>query len=467
MEAEAEQVSGQMKEELPRAYVIGLGVSGVAAARLLKQTGWQVVVCDRSGGEKAQAQKSSLEQEGIDVRLDYSLSGDEEASLIVVSPGVPWDLPALVRARKRGVSIIGEMELAWRALEKYPWVGITGTNGKTTTTALVAAIFEAAKLEAPACGNIGKAACQVALSTHAENSDPDWIIAELSSYQIEAATGPHPKIGIWTTFTPDHLSRHKTVENYYSIKASLLERSDAKVLNGDDPHLRKTLADRWENSYWTSVNGANAIAPLVPSTYIEQDWVVHEGERVLNIGSLKMIGRHNLQNLLMAVAAAKLADIANAAIAAAVDGFPGVAHRLEHVITWQTIEFINDSKATNYDAAAVGLSAVEGPVILIAGGEPKAGDDSEWLERIQEKAAKVLLIGEAASLFSKQLLNVGYGRFEDVGTMEAAVKRAQEIALDLKVNTVLLSPACASFDQYPNFEVRGDEFRRLCKALLS
>ncbi|ESA35931.1 udp-n-acetylmuramoylalanine--d-glutamate ligase [Leptolyngbya sp. Heron Island J] len=446
----------------PTAYVIGLGLSGVAAARLLKKEGWRVVVSDRNSGERQVAQQQTLTAEGIDVQLGHNFSADDPMDLVVVSPGVPWDLPSLVQARENGISTIGEMELAWRALSHLPWLGITGTNGKTTTTELVAAIFKSAQLNAPACGNIGYAACQVAL-----DPEPDWVLAELSSYQIEAAIGPKPKIGVWTTFTPDHLNRHKTIENYYAIKASLLERSEKRVLNGDDPYLRETLANRWENSYWTSIDGPNAITPLVPSTYIDQQgWVVYQGERILAVDSLKMVGRHNLQNLLMAVTAAKLAEIPNAAIAAAIENFSGVAHRLEYVTTWEGVDFINDSKATNYDAAEVGLSSVNSPVILIAGGAPKEGDDNTWLDRIQEKAVQVLLIGEAADQFSQRLIDVGYGRFEDVGTMENAVQRSKEIALGFRAKVVLLSPACASFDQYANFEARGDDFKNQCERFL-
>ncbi|MEL7506909.1 MAG: UDP-N-acetylmuramoyl-L-alanine--D-glutamate ligase [Cyanobacteria bacterium J06554_1] len=449
-------------ESQPTAYVIGLGLSGVAAARLLKQEGWTVVVSDRNDGDRQITQKETLATEGIDVKLGHTFSADDPMDLVVVSPGVPWDLPCLINAREKGIGTIGEMELAWRALSHLPWLGITGTNGKTTTTELIAAIFRAAHINAPACGNIGYAACQVAL-----DPEPDWVIAELSSYQIEASIGPKPKIGIWTTFTPDHLSRHKTIENYYNIKASLLERSQQRILNGDDPYLRETLAHRWDNSYWTSIDGPNAIAPLVPSTYIDQQgWIIHQDEKVLMANSLKMVGRHNLQNLLMAIAAAKLAGIPNSAITQAIENFSGVAHRLEHVLTWEGIDFINDSKATNYDAAEVGLASVDGPVVLIAGGADKEGDDSVWLDRIQEKSAQVLLIGNAAPKFSQRLIDVGYGRFEDVGTMENAIKRSKEIALGLKAKVVLLSPACASFDQYPNFEARGDDFRNQCKRFL-
>jgi UDP-N-acetylmuramoylalanine--D-glutamate ligase len=179
-----------------------------------------------------------------------------------------------------------------------------------------------------------------------------------------------------------------------------------------------------------------------------------------------MVGDHNQQNLLMAVATARLAGIEKDAIAQAIANFPGVPHRLEHIITWQGIDFINDSKATNYDAAQVGLASVATPTILIAGGEAKAGDDTSWIETIQATAAAVLLIGDAAAAFGDRLKQAGYDRYEIVETMARAVPRAAELAQQHNARVVLLSPACASFDQYQSFEHRGDDFRQLCQQLL-
>lgn len=238
---------------------------------------------------------------------------------MVVSPGVPWDLPALEMARTLGLDVIGEMELAWRFLQGQPWVGITGTNGKTTTTALTAAIFQAAGLNAPACGNIGNAACDLAL----QPTPPDWIVAELSSYQIEASDTLAPRIALWTTLTPDHLQRHKTLDNYARIKASLLHRADYAIFNGDDSYLRQHIPAEFPNAHCTSVQGKAAIAPLQPTTYIEDGWVKFQGQPIVQADALKMVGDHNLQNLLMAVTAACLAEIPAAAIAAGVSTFPG------------------------------------------------------------------------------------------------------------------------------------------------
>ncbi|MBS9392891.1 MAG: UDP-N-acetylmuramoyl-L-alanine--D-glutamate ligase [Dolichospermum sp. LBC05a] len=452
---------------MPEALIIGFGKSGVAAARLLKQEGWEVELCDSSTSPTLLKQQQQLASEHITVKLGNTpeFTDSDISKLIVVSPGVPWDIPILAKARELGIETIGEMELAWRHLQDIPWVGITGTNGKTTTTALTAAIFQTAGLNAPACGNIGYAACEVALSTR----KPDWIIGELSSYQIESSVTLAPRIGIWTTFTPDHLARHKTLENYYNIKAKLLHNSQIQIFNGDDVYLSKLGLNHWPNAYWTSVKGEKFLIGE-KGFYIENGWVMEKitatPQPILEVSALRMVGEHNQQNLLMSVAAARLAGIDIAAISQAVREFPGVPHRLEHICNWQGIDFINDSKATNYDAAEVGLASVQSPAILIAGGEAKAGDDTAWLAKIQAKAAAVLLIGNAAPTFSKRLQEVGYSNYHIVETMENAVSLSAELAQKHQASVVLLSPACASFDQYPNFEMRGEDFRQLCQKYL-
>jgi UDP-N-acetylmuramoylalanine--D-glutamate ligase len=452
---------------MPEALIIGFGKSGVAAARLLKQEGWEVELCDSSTSPTLLEQQQKLASEHITVKLGNTpeFTDSDISKLIVVSPGVPWDIPILAKPRELGIETIGEMELAWRHLQDIPWVAITGTNGKTTTTALTAAIFQTAGLNAPACGNIGYAACEVALSP----KKPDWIIGELSSYQIESSVTLAPRIGIWTTFTPDHLARHKTLEKYYNIKAKLLHNSELQIFNGDDVYLSKLGLNHWPNAYWTSVKGQEFLIGE-KGFYIENGWVMEKitatPQAIVEVSALRMVGEHNQQNLLMSVAAARLAGIDIAAISQAVREFPGVPHRLEHICNWQGIDFINDSKATNYDAAEVGLASVQSPAILIAGGEAKAGDDSAWLAQIQAKAAAVLLIGNAAPAFAKRLQEVGYSNYHIVETMAKALPISAELAKKHQASVVLLSPACASFDQYPNFEMRGEDFRQLCQKYL-
>ena len=458
---------------MPKGEIIGLGRSGIAAARLLKKDGWQVTLVDsatesqvasRSNGKQLQASQRQLEQEGVTVKLNSSVTIESvnAPDSIVVSPGVPWDINVLATARQQGIETIGEIELAWRYLDKIPWVGITGTNGKTTTTALLAAIFQGAGLNAPACGNIGNAACELGIK-NLDGESFDWIIAELSSYQIESSVNVAPQIGILTTFTSDHLSRHKTLEKYYQIKASLIRRSKQKIINGDDRFLKTAGLELGKDVIWTSVKGKNSFDDQRSvEVYIEDGWIVAFGELIAPISLFKMPGEHNLQNLLLAVAAAKLAGIPKKAIALTITSFPGVEHRLEYVCTHQGIKFINDSKATNYDAAAVGLNSVEAPVILIAGGEAKAGDDHSWIEQIKAKAATVLLIGEAAPTFAQRLSDRGFDNYIIVETMENAVNQSLNLAQESQAKVVLLSPACASFDQYLSFEARGEHFKQLC-----
>ena len=469
-------------EFMSQAEIIGLGRSGIAAARLLNHDGWNVTLVDsataekiasRANGTQLRAAVQKLVQEGVRVKLNSTITtSGNTPDLIVVSPGVPWDIIPLVEARNQKIDTIGEIELAWRYLKTVPWVGITGTNGKTTTTALTAAIFHQAGLNAPACGNIGNAACELALnSLQASDHSFDWIIAELSSYQIESSQELTPHIGVWTTLTPDHLDRHKTLENYYGIKASLLRRSRQKIMNADDAYLRKLATEVGDDVRWTSIGGKDTLAgdfltgqQLNHSldVYVEDAWIVAFGELICPLSLFKMPGKHNLQNLLLAVAAAKLAGIDNKAIADAIAAFSGVSHRLEYICIYKGVKYINDSKATNYDAAQVGLASVDAPVILIAGGEAKEGDDRAWLETIAAKAAAVLLIGEAAPLFAQRMSDRGYDDYKIAETMENAVAISVELAAEKAAKTVLLSPACASFDQYLSFEHRGEDFRQLC-----
>jgi UDP-N-acetylmuramoylalanine--D-glutamate ligase len=463
---------------MPQAYVLGLGQSGISAAKLLKADGWSVTISDSNNSPSLEQRKQTLMAEGIAVELgsfpDFAslIKSPKSVDLVVVSPGVPWDLAAVAQARSLGIDTIGEIELAWRYLKQIPWVGITGTNGKTTTTALTTAIFQEAGLKAIACGNIGLPACEIALQVLQQKIKPDWIIAELSSYQIESSQAISPEIGIWTTFTADHLNRHYTLEAYRNIKAKLIEHSRHIIVNGDDLYLANFGAALWPQAIWTGIeHHPDAIAD---GACIDKGWIKFRGEAICPIDHWQLLGSHNRQNLLMAIAAAKLAGLDNAAIDRAISQFQGVPHRLELVCNYLGAPFINDSKATNYDAAEVALKSVNPPVILIAGGQSKQGDATLWLEQIRQKAIAVLLIGEATSLFADMLQNLGFKDYESLDTLENAVNQAANIVRHRLHNhpsqplpTVLFSPACASFDQFANFEQRGDRFRQLCQDLIT
>ncbi|MFN3927397.1 MAG: UDP-N-acetylmuramoyl-L-alanine--D-glutamate ligase [Pseudanabaenaceae cyanobacterium] len=432
------------------AYVLGLGKSGTAALRLLSAQGYHVQGFDSNDNESLKVKQLDLQTRGIPVYLGRfpDFGAEPLPELIVVSPGINWYHPTLEQARSLGIRVIGEVELGWQYLQHLPWVGITGTNGKSTTTALIAQIWQSAGIRTIACGNIGVPICEVALNLQ----NLEWVIAELSSYQIEASPSVSPEIGIWTTFTPDHLDRHGTLENYSRIKGSLLKNSKYAILNGDDAYL-ESVRHHWQGGIYTSVK-----------SQIRDGWVWYRGEQILPVSCFQLLGEHNLQNLLMAVTAAKLAGIRNGAIEAGARQFKGMPHRLEIVHRYQNLRFINDSKATNYDAGVVALRSVNAPSILIAGGQAKEGDPQVWLELIKQKVSHVLLIGSASKLFANLLAGVGFTNYEITQTLERAIPRAVVLgqAINAQVD-VLLSPACASFDQFANFEERGDRFRSLCQ----
>jgi UDP-N-acetylmuramoylalanine--D-glutamate ligase len=362
----------------------------------------------------------------------------------------------------------GEIVPAWQASRDVPWIGITGTNGKTTVTCLVHHLLEQAGRDAPLCGNVGISAAEVVLQRRLEGGPrPDWLVVELSSYQLEAAPAITPAIGVWTTLTPDHLERHGTLAAYRGIKRRLLEHCRIRILNADDPDLRRHAAS-WDAADWISAGPREALpAGIDPFLWIDREGLVQGGQGPLfPAGALAMPGDHNRQNLLLAVAVGLHAGLEPAAMEAACRSFPGVPHRLERIRQLDGITWFNDSKATNYDAAEVALRALEGPLVVLAGGQSKQGDARAWLEQLQERAAAVVLYGAAREDFAALLRGSGYGgSVHRCEGMAEAVALAAERAPAAGCRAVLLSPACASFDQYPDFEARGEHFRKLVLAL--
>ena len=453
----------------PATLVLGLGRSGMGAARLLRQRQQPVLVLESSNGEAQQRNAEQLRQEGIAVRLGMPLDAASIEALgftpprVVVSPGIRWDHPCLLALRQRGIATVGEITTAWEATRPVPWIGITGTNGKTTVTHLVAHLLAEAGLDAPMCGNVGFSAAELALQRLGPGQVlPQWLVVELSSYQIEAAPQLAPRIGLWTTLTPDHLERHGSLEAYRAIKRSLLERSAVRILNADDPDLRQRAAS-WDQARWVTAQprqGALA-AGLDPHLWIEADQVHSAQGPLLDARALAMPGAHNRQNLLMAVAVGLELGLEGAVMEAALRSFPGVPHRLERIRQLDGVTWFNDSKATNYDAAEVALRALQGPLVVLAGGEAKQGDAEGWLAGLRREAAAVVLFGAARDAF-RSLLEQGHygGAVHQVEGLDAAVPLAQQLAQRHQCRAVLLSPACASFDQYRDFEARGEHFRQ-------
>jgi UDP-N-acetylmuramoylalanine--D-glutamate ligase len=455
------------------AVVVGLGRSGRGGARLLNALGWSVIVLESRSGEALQAEAADLRAEGIAVRLEAPLRLETFADLptpetVIVSPGIPWDQPVLVALRERGVRVQGEISPAWQATQQagIPWIGITGTNGKTTVTHLVHHLLASGGLEAPLCGNVGFSAAELALQCRRDGRRPDWLVVELSSYQIEASPEIAPRIGVWTTLTPDHLERHGTMERYRGIKRSLLNASATRILNADDPDLR-AHAGSWDQAMWVTAGPREALpATITPTLWVEEKRVRSAAGPLLRADSLAMPGLHNRQNLLMAVAVGLQAGLSPEGMEEACRTFPGVPHRLERLRELDGIAWINDSKATNYDAAEVALKALDGPLVVLAGGQAKAGEASGWLAHLRRQAAAVVLFGEAREAFARLLAKGGYGGVVvSRDTLDEAVSEARELARQGSCRAVLLSPACASFDQYANFEARGDHFRALVEAL--
>jgi UDP-N-acetylmuramoylalanine--D-glutamate ligase len=455
------------------AVVIGLGRSGVGAARLLQAQGRQVRVLESNHSPALAERAEALRAIGISVELAAPFTAASILSLVpavgpvVVSPGIPWDHPELASLRHAGVQVQGEVEPAWQASRPQPWMAVTGTNGKTTVTHLLSHLLCGCGIDAPMAGNVGTSACELVLQRQqSDQGPPSWLVVEMSSYQIESCARVAPRVGIWTTLTPDHLERHGTLDNYRAIKRRLLERSEVRILNGDDPDLR-AHAGSWDHAVWVSAGPRQELAPGIrPDLWIEDGrvWLERDGRRrdLLAADALAMPGAHNLQNMLLSVAAGLEAGLEGAAMEAALRSFPGVPHRLELIRQKDGVRYYNDSKATNYDAAEVALQALAGPLVVLAGGQAKRGEAGAWIAALGRQALAVVLYGDARQAFAELLAGQGYGgQVEICAGLDEAVPLAARLARQLDCRGVLLSPACASFDQYSDFEARGDHFRSL------
>jgi UDP-N-acetylmuramoylalanine--D-glutamate ligase len=450
-----------------RVLVVGLGKSGLAAALFLRQRGAQVTVSDTRSAEALAREIPELLDHGIAVETGgHGVLTFRRQDLIVVSPGVPLDTPELINTRALGLPVIGELELASRFLRGHV-LAITGSNGKTTTTTLCGEIFEQAGLPIVVAGNIGVPVISLAEKT----TDETWSVLEVSSFQLETTESFHPSIAMVLNITPDHLDRHGSFENYIAAKAKIfrnLTASDWLVLNADDDvaHRLAAQAPHPERVCWfsrTKVVRQGAFVYNGAVAFKAEDQAA--AEMVLPIEEIPLKGLHNLENVLAAVCAARLAGISSQAIRAAVRDFRAVEHRLEYVATVRGVEYYNDSKATNVDAAAKALASFgdgSKPVVhLILGGKDKDSDYTQLRGQLRERAVAVYTIGSAAEKIERQL--AGDAKLETCGTLDVAVTRAAAAARTGEV--VLLAPACSSFDQFENYEHRGREFKKLVKAL--
>lgn len=445
-----------------RVLVIGLGKSGVAAAKALASGGAEVTVTDTKS--RAELEETLKELEGWPVHVvagAHPAVKRERFDLVVTSPGVPvWARP-LQEAVAEGIPVWSEIELGYR-LAKGPVIAITGTNGKTTTTALTGQMFKDAGYRVSVAGNIG-----VPLVQEAVVQPPGQVfVVEVSSFQLEWVEEFRPKVALVTNITPDHLERHGTMEEYTRVKARIFQNQgdgDYTVLNYDDPVVR-----RFAGLTGGQVIFFSRLHKLEEGVFVKDGNIcIRHGDKeeaVCAAAELTLPGAHNLENALAAVAAGWALGLSGRQMAETLGHFPGVPHRLEKVAVINGVEYINDSKGTNPEAAIKALLAFDKPIVLIAGGSRKGNMDfSELAHKIKEKVRELILVGETAEEIKAAVEKVGFHRATIVNNLEEGVKLAAALARPGEI--VLLSPACASFDFFRNFEHRGEVFKELVHRL--
>jgi len=459
-----------MEVQGKRVLVVGLGKSGVAAALFLAARGATVTVSDAKPPDQLRTEIAALAERGVTVEAgQHGPETFTRQDLIVLSPGVPGDLPVLQQARSAGIPIIGEIELAARFLQGT-LVAITGSNGKTTTTTLTGEIIASGGRKTLVGGNIGTPAI-----TFVEQSSPDtWVVLEISSFQLETISSFRPHIAAVLNLTPDHLDRHGSMERYIAAKARIFENQragDYAVLNADCEATRR-LADSLQGGQtllgFTRSQTAGA-PPVERGAFVRDGHIFYRGDgvrggmetKIMPLAEIPLKGAHNVENVLAAVAIGMAAGIEPAAIRRAVREFRAVEHRLEYVATIGGVEFFNDSKATNVDATLKALESFPANVHLILGGRDKDSDYSTLCGLLPGRVKRVYTIGEAAGKIAAQLGDAA--PLVLAQTLESAVRQAAGAASSGDV--VLLAPACASFDQFSSYEHRGRAFKQLVQEL--
>jgi UDP-N-acetylmuramoylalanine--D-glutamate ligase len=454
-----------MELERKHIVVMGLARSGLAAARFLKERGARVTITDKAGAGALGKYEEQAQALGVTLELGGHRSGTlETADMIVLSPGVPHTLPPLEEARHRGIPVIGEIELACRHLTK-PIVAVTGTNGKTTTTELLGAMLAESGLRVFVGGNIGNPLINIA----GREADLDLIVAEISSFQLDTAESFKPKVGVLLNITPDHLDRYAGMAAYADSKARLFRNQNAAdfaIVNGNDPlalQACQSAKARRLNFYGSPpVNGQRGEGALITPRQIAM-YVADTVDGRIDLSRTHLIGPHNRENIAAAALAALVAGASLNGIQKAVDEFQGLAHRLERVATVNEVDFINDSKATNVDAVIRALECFDRPVVLIMGGRNKGYDFEPLKAHVRRRVRKLIVIGEAAPQIMAVLGQHPREGAETAADMAHAVRRAFDAARPAE--TVLLSPACASFDMFGSYVERGESFRRIVKEL--
>lgn len=439
--------------------VIGLARSGRGVAKLLRKKGYAVYASDASRSEEFDSCVRELGAVGVEAQAGgHDLERVGRSALVVVSPGVPPNAPPLEVARAKGIRVASEVEVALHFLQSSSIIAVTGTNGKTTTTALIAHILQQLNGDAIEAGNIGTALSEIALAER----HPAWIALEMSSFQLHDTPSLEPLVGVLTNLSPDHLDRYSSVEDYYSDKAKLFASAHSEsrwVLNGDD-HLvlDMTAGVAGEHHVFSVRRDADAFYDAAT------DELVLLGDTLVARKDLPLLGLHNVANALAASLAVAVADPSHATtesrfkIAAALKTFRTLPHRLEPVGEFGGVQWINDSKATNVSSTRVAIDGMERPTVLLLGGRHKGEAYTPLLDGIRRTVKKVIAFGEAARVIERDLardvaLEVNDGGFDEAVAAARAAARSGD--------AILLSPACSSYDMFRNYEERGERFRAL------
>ncbi len=442
-----------------RVLVVGLGRSGVASALFLEEKGARVTVSDAKTEDQLRGEIPKLLDRGIAVETGgHGERTFQQQDLIVVSPGVPGDVPLLAQARQRGIPVIGEIELASRFLKGHI-VAITGSNGKTTTTALTGEVISWGGWESLVGGNIGTPA----ISLVPESTADTYNVLEVSSFQLETIQTFHPEAAVVLNVTPDHLDRHGSMEAYIAAKKRIFENqtsADWAVLNADDANCVRMAQGIRAQLRWFSRR-----KEVEQGAFVRDGHIVHRDDSaetaIMPVDEIPLKGAHNLENVLAAACVGMIIPCEPRRIRSAVKEFKAVEHRLEHVATIAGVDYYNDSKATNVDATIKALESFPANLHVILGGKDKGSDYTVLAPLLRERAKRVYTIGAAAEKIESQI--AGSADVLRAGTLETAVKKASESAAPGDV--VLLAPACASFDQFENYEHRGRVFKELVNAL--
>ena len=445
-----------------KALVCGMARSGIAAAKLLNRLGARVTLQDMKKREEISADVLALEGEGI---VLYTGANPDEIAcaqdLIVLSPGIPCDLPFIAAAEEAGIEVISEVELAYR-LTPCPITAITGTNGKTTTTTLTGEIMKTAYSGTAVVGNIG-----IPYSEEVGRlTEKDWVVAEISSFQMEKAKEFHPHISAVLNITPDHLNRHKTMDVYIAMKERVFAKQTAAdfcILNHGDETCRKMADKTAAKVFFFDSSETLAEGIYLDGDAIEVRWGAIN-ETLIHVDELQILGVHNYENVMAAAAMGICAGIALDTIRAVLKGFAGVAHRIEYVATVDGVDYYNDSKGTNVDASIRAVLAMKKPIVLIGGGYDKGSSFDEWTKLFPGRVKHLVLIGVTAPKVRASAEKFGFTAISDCETFEEAVDLCREKAED--GDCVLLSPACASWGMFDNYEPRGDMFKEQVRGYL-